>query len=80
MFSWEKINHFGSLGERDRFLTWMRGQIENGLAEEIQAPADEPFDADERWFRHIPSGTLWRLVPIDNPNGPGFWPAHDEAA
>ena len=77
-FAWESICNFGSLRERDCFLTWMRDQIANGVAEEIEAPAG--FDASERWFRHIPTGSLWRLVPAENPCGPGFWPAHDKAA
>ena len=40
------------------------------------------FDAGDRWFRHIPTGSLWRLVSDENPYGPGFWPAHvgDRAA
>jgi hypothetical protein len=74
-FQWEWIGHFGSLRERDCFVAWMQGQIANGMAEEIEAPADEP--AGERWFRHIPTGSVWRLLSDENPNGPGFWPAHE---
>ena len=79
-FQWEWIGHFGSLRERDRFVAWMQGQIANGMAEEIEAPADEP--AGERWFKHIPTGSVWRLLSDENPNGPGFWPAreNDKAA
>jgi hypothetical protein len=80
MFSWEEISSFGSLRERDRFLTWMRDQIANGLAEEVIAPAAGPFGTADRWFRHIPTGTLWRLVPAENPYGPGFWAVRDQAA
>ena len=76
-FQWEWIGHFGSLRERDRFVAWMQGQIANGMAEEIEAPADEP---GERRFRHIPTGSLWRLVSDENPYGPGFWPVYDKAA
>jgi hypothetical protein len=54
-FQWEWISHFGSLRERDRFVAWIQGQIANGMAEEIEAPADEPSDAGGRWFRHIPT-------------------------
>jgi adenylate cyclase len=81
-FQWEWVGSFGSLSERDRFLTWMRRQIKDGMAEEIEAPAGEPSDAGDRWFRHIPTGSLWRLISNENPNGPGFWPAHvtDKAA
>jgi len=56
-FPWERIGNFGSLRERDCFVAWMRGQITSGLAEEIAAP----IDAGERWFRHVPTGSLWRL-------------------
>jgi hypothetical protein len=82
-FQWEWIGNFGSLCERDRFVAWMGKQIKDGTAEEIDAaPTGEPFDAGDRWFRHIPTGSLWRLVSDENPYGPGFWPAHvdDKAA
>ena len=79
-WEWERIGNFGSLYERDRFVAWMRKQIKDGTADEIDAPAG--FDAGDRWFRHIPTGSLWRLVSDENPHGPGFWPAHvdDRAA
>ena len=79
-WEWERIGNFGSLYERDRFVAWMRKQIKDGMAEEIDAPAG--FDAGDRWFRHIPTGSLWRLVSDQNPHGPGFWPVHvnDKAA
>jgi hypothetical protein len=72
-FAWENICTFGSLRERDRFLAWMRDQIAIGVAEEIETPCG--FDASERWFRHIPTGSLWLLVPEEHPDGPGFWPS-----
>jgi hypothetical protein len=74
-FQWEWISHFGSLRERDCFVAWMQEQIANGMAEEIEAPADE--SAGERWFRYIPTGSVWRLLSEENPKGPGFWPAHE---
>lgn len=80
IFSWEEISSFGSLRERDRFLTWMRSQVAIGLAEEVRAPRGGPFGTRDRWFRHVSSGTLWRLVPDENPYGPGFWPVREEAA
>jgi len=79
-FAWERISNFGSLRERDCFLAWIRDQIANGVAEAIEAPAGRSVDAGERWFRHIPTGLLWCLEPVENPYGPGFWPAHDAAA
>jgi hypothetical protein len=56
----------------------MRDQIANGVGVEIETPGG--FDASERWYMHIPTGSLWLLVPAENPYGPGFWPARDEAA
>ena len=50
-WEWERIGNFGSLCERDRFMAWMRKQIKDGMAEEIDSPAG--FDAGDRWFRHI---------------------------
>jgi hypothetical protein len=78
MFVWEKINSFGSLRERDRFVVWMQGEVARGVAEAIETPSS--FDAAERWFRHIATGSLWRLISDENPHGPGFWPAHEEIA
>jgi len=77
-WEWKKIGNFGSLRERDSFLSWMRGQIAIGISEEIEAPPAQPREPDDRWFRHIPTGSLWRLLPIDSSHGPGFWPAPDK--
>ena len=77
-WEWKKIPQFGSLRERDCFLSWMRGQIASGISEEIEHPPDQPREPGDRWFRHIPSGSLWRVLPIDSPHGPGFWPALDK--
>jgi hypothetical protein len=68
----EQIDSFGSLRKRDCFVAWMRCQITDGMAEKLIAPAD----AGERWFRHTPTGSLWRLIS-ENPYGPGFWPANE---
>src|SRR5215468_659803 len=74
-WEWKKIGMFGSLRERDSFLSWMRGQIASGISEEIEPPPDQPREPGDRWFRHIPTGSLWRVLPIDSSHGPGFWPA-----
>lgn len=71
---WEKIERFSSPGELQRFSNWMDEQIGVGAAEEIYAPADRQVITGERWFKHMPSGALWRLVPADGPLAPGFWP------
>jgi hypothetical protein len=78
LWAWEKIGNFGSLRERDCFLAWMLDQIASGISEEINPPADQPIEPGDRWFRHVPTGAVWRLVPIENPYGPGFWPADDD--
>jgi adenylate cyclase len=77
-WEWKKIDTFGSLRERDSFLSWMRGQIASGISEEIEPPPDQPCEPGDLWFRHILTGSLWRVLPIDSPHGPGFWPALDK--
>src|SRR5262245_12102161 len=77
-WEWKKIGMFGSLRERDSFLSWMRGQIVSGISEEIEPPPDQPREPGDRWFRHIPTGSLWRVLPIDSSYGTGFWPALDK--
>src|SRR5689334_14806434 len=77
-WEWKKIGCFGSLRERDCFLSWMREQIEGGVSEEIVPPSDQPREPGDLWFRHIPTGSLWRLLSIDSLYGPGFWPAQDK--
>jgi hypothetical protein len=74
-WEWERIGNFGSLRERDCFVAWMRGQIASGLSEEVNPFPDQLPETGDRWFRHIPTGSLWRLVQDENPYGPGFWPA-----
>lgn len=71
---WEKIDRFVSPGELRRFQTWMDKQIAAGLAGEIVPPTNEQVIPGERWFEHLASGSLWRLVPADGPLVPGFWP------
>jgi hypothetical protein len=38
-WEWEQIDSFGSLRELDSFAAWMRCQITDGMAEELDAPA-----------------------------------------
>ena len=77
-FGWEEISNFGSLRERDCFLVWIESQIASGVAEEVDVPVST--EAGERWFLHIPTRSVWRLIPDENPYGPGFWPAYGKAA
>jgi hypothetical protein len=71
---WEKISKFVSPGELRRFLTWMQDQISEGIAVEMEAPPERQIIMGERWFKHLASGAMWRLVPADGPLVPGFWP------
>jgi len=77
-WAWEKVVNFGSLREYDCFLVWMQEQIAGGISEEVETPPDQHSEPGDRWFRHVPTGTCWRLVPDDNPLGPAFWPANDD--
>jgi hypothetical protein len=77
-FGWEEISNFGSLRERDCFLVWIQSQIASGVAEEVDVPTS--IEAGERWFLHIPTQSVWRLISDENPYGPGFWPAYGKAA
>ena len=73
-FRWEKVINFGSLRELDRFRGWMQDQIAGGQAKEIAPPGNHESGVGDRWFEHIPSGEIWRLVSAEDPLGPGFWP------
>lgn len=67
--SWEAIEDFHSLAEFERFEDWVAGQIANGNAAEVAVSApylDAPSFA-EKWFKHLRSGQVWRLVWPDGP-------------
>jgi hypothetical protein len=55
----------------------MQDQIARGSAAEIKASAEAQIITGERWFKHIASGAIWRLVPADGPLAPGFWPVEN---
>jgi len=67
--AWEEISNFRSLIEFRRFVTWMEQQITAGLATEV--PVGNPYSGaaslTEKWFRHIESGQIWRLIWPDGP-------------
>jgi hypothetical protein len=65
---WEKISKFVSPGELSRFLNWMQDQISEGIAVEMEAPAEQQLIMGERWFKHVASGTTW-------PSCASRWPA-----
>jgi hypothetical protein len=62
--AWERISAFRSLNEFDRFVEWMAVQTTCGTAEEV--PVEKTYLGGntfrEKWFRHIASGHVWRLV------------------
>ena len=66
---WERLSDFHGVNDFDRFAEWILDLTDTGTAEEI--PALEPYlganTFREKWFRHIPSGTIWRLVWPDAP-------------
>lgn len=67
---WESINDFRSLIEFERFEKWMNDQIAAGEAVEVLVTnpyLGEYAGFDEKQFRHIGSGIIWRLVWPDGP-------------
>lgn len=74
MNDWYEIDGFASPGEFDRFVGYLRGQVESGKAEEI--PADPSYGPGElyggRWYRSLATGEVWRLLPPDPPFT-GLW-------
>ena len=71
---WEEIHGFASLGEYNRFVRYIRNQIEAGHVREIDP--DPEYGHGEiyggRWFEDIDSGEVWRLVSHDIPFK-GLW-------
>ena len=67
--SWEKINNFQMRSEFDRFAAWMLEQVSLGVAEQVSVthPYSGAPSFPEKWFRHIGSGEVWRLVWPDGP-------------
>jgi len=73
--NWEVIGEFSSLGEYRRFYAWIGDQVAHGLAEQVAVQdsyAGEMFD--EKWFRCMQFGDVWRLVAPDGPFN-GYWGA-----
>jgi hypothetical protein len=66
---WEKISDFQSYSEFERFVAWMDDQVKSGTAEEL--PVRKSYigatTLREKWYRHIASGKIWRLVWPDAP-------------
>lgn len=66
---WEKISDFQTYSEFERFVAWVEEQVKSGTAEEL--PVRKPYIGattfSEKWYRHIASGKIWRLVWPDAP-------------
>lgn len=66
---WEKINGFRSYIDFENFLKWIDEQVRVHQAEELTV-LQHYMDVnciEERWYRHISSGQVWRLVWPDPP-------------
>ena len=62
---WEKINDFRSLLEFNRFVHWVSENIAMEIP--VKSPYAGATSLDEKWFIHIDSGEVWRLVWPDPP-------------
>ena len=66
---WEKISDFRSYSEFERFVEWMDEQVRSAVA--VEVPVERPYIGAttfrEKWFRHIATGSTWRLVWPDAP-------------
>lgn len=66
---WEPIDGFGGYAEFQRFCAWMRETVAEGKAKKVpvQSRYQEITSLTEEWYRHLESGTTWRLVWPDPP-------------
>lgn len=66
---WESIDDFASLSEFNRFVAWIADQVQEGLAEgtSVTSPYMDATAFEEKWYRHIETGEVWRLVWPDGP-------------
>ena len=66
---WDPIDDFRTRGEFERFESWMGAQVASGDAEEIAVarPYLHAPSFTEKWFKHLRSGSVWRLVWPDGP-------------
>lgn len=61
---WERIPDFDGWSEFERFEAWLKDQLAEGIAQErpVQKPYSEAACLKEKWFVHVPSAEMWRLV------------------
>lgn len=66
---WDEIEGFQNRSEFDRFVAWMESQVANGESVEVEvtAPYLDATTFTEKWFKHVGSGEVWRLVWPDGP-------------
>jgi hypothetical protein len=66
---WNPIDDFFSLGEFERFESWIAAQVACNEAEELAVtkPYLDAPSFKEKWFKHLGSGSVWRLVWPDGP-------------
>ena len=66
---WKTIGDFRSYSAFERFVAWVNDQVKLGTAEEL--PVRKPYIGAttfrEKWYCHIASGKIWRLVWPDAP-------------
>lgn len=61
---WERIADFDGWSEFNRFNVWLHSQVAEGVAKEtaILKPYSEAGGLTEKWFVHMPTNQVWRLV------------------
>ena len=70
----EEIHGFASLGEYDRFVRYIGGLVKTGHVREIDPDPEYGYGEiyGGKWYDHIYSDEVWRLVPPDIPFK-GLW-------
>jgi hypothetical protein len=69
MSDWYEIRDFETPGEFERFVRFLRAQVEAGAVEQV--PVEPDYGPGEiyggSWYRDCRTGEIWRLVPPDPP-------------
>lgn len=73
--NWKEIRGFQSPAEYQRFCDWLESQVDAGLVGSVptgEANQAVPYGFEEKWYRCMDSGQVWRLIA---PEGPfrGSW-------
>lgn len=77
---WDEIQGFTGWFEFEKFTAWMDEKVKSGVAVEVEVKNrySGSFMRDEKWFRHVRSGQVWRLVWPDPPAAGVFEPVENE--